>query len=88
MIQSIFSKETQESMAEEIVSLVTSTLGLLTERTVKQEYFRPEEAAVYCGTSAATISKWEEYGLDPIKIKGIKLYSKSDLDEFILKHKF
>lgn len=87
MTQSIFSKEMEETISEDIVSLIRNALEVLVSKGVKQEYFRPVDASTYCGASEGTIKNWEDLGLSPIIIRGIKLYMKSDLDAFIIKHK-
>ncbi|WP_314061288.1 hypothetical protein [uncultured Vagococcus sp.] len=88
MTNNIFSEQMESKIAAQILAMVKESLNILTNQEVKQEYFRPSEASLYCGASVGTIENWEELGLKPIKIKGIKLYSKVGLDTFILKHQY
>lgn len=54
----------------------------------KKRYLKQQEAIRYTGIgSVSTLNKWERLGLPRIKINGVVLYDKKDLDAFILKFK-
>ncbi len=47
------------------------------------EWFRPNEAAKYCGISRRTLYCWFKQGLKFSKIGQVRLVRKSDLDDFL-----
>lgn len=86
MTSNIFSEEMEKEITKQIFKIVQESLNTLTDQKTKQEFFRPDEASKYCGASVKTIERWEELGLKYSKVRNIKLYSKNNLDLFILSH--
>lgn len=88
-MNSIFSEEIQQQMANDIVQQVSKTLSVMASDKQNKRYLRySKEAPSYCGVSQGTFNTWiVEYQIPVSIIGGVKLLDTKDLDEFISKHK-
>lgn len=54
----------------------------------KYGYFNKKNAAIYLGVSFPTLAKWvTKYNIPYTSVDGVRRFDKSDLDEFMKKHK-
>ena len=54
----------------------------------KYGYFNKTNAAIYLGVSSPTFAKWiAKYNIPYTSVDGVRRFDKSDLDEFMKKHK-
>lgn len=82
-----------EDVKSAVLSLVSTSMQA-TAKDIKQQlqaspYLNKSETAQYLHISPKTLLDWEKKYKDipTIEVEGIKRYRKSDLDEFMEKHK-
>lgn len=93
MLMDKLSVELPQDLKEAVLSLVSTTMQK-TADNIKQQlrtspYLNKTETAKYLHISPKTLLDWEKKYKDipTIEVEGIRRYRKSDLDEFMEKHK-
>lgn len=83
----LLSPETENQLSQSIIDLVEKTV----RSAIKSEdvrYLRQAELMKYAGgVSKETVRKWVMMGLKEIKIGGVVMYDKQDVDRFMIQHK-
>lgn len=83
----LLSPETESQLSQSIVDLVERTVRSAI-KTDDIRYLRQAELMKYAGgVSKETIRKWVTMGLKEIKIGGVVMYDKQDIDRFMIQHK-
>lgn len=83
----LLSPETESQLSQSIVDLVERTVRSAI-KTDDIRYLRQSELMKYAGgVSKETIRKWVTMGLKEIKIGGVVMYDKQDVDRFMIQHK-
>lgn len=83
----LLSPETESQLSQSIVDLVERTVRSAI-KTDDVRYLRQLELMKYAGgVSKETIRKWVTMGLKEIKIGGVVMYDKQDVDRFMIQHK-
>lgn len=87
-IDALIEERTQQTLASEIRRLEQTLKDLLKKTNQYPPYMNIKKACEYLSVSRGTLNKFiREDGLPITVIDGIKLISKSDLDEFMLNHR-
>lgn len=88
-MNSIFSEEIQQQMANDIVQQVSKTLSIMTADKHNKRYIRySKHAPAYLGVSQNTFNQWViTYKIPVSVIGGVKIIDTNDLDQFISKFK-
>ncbi|NKC68866.1 helix-turn-helix domain-containing protein [Vagococcus fluvialis] len=87
-IDRLIEERAQQTLASEIRRLEQILNDLLKRANQYPPYMNIKKACEYLSVSRGTLNKFiREDGLPITVIDGIKLISKSDLDEFMLKHR-
>ncbi len=88
-IDRLIEERAQQAFTTEIRSLEQTLGELLQKANQYPPYMNIKRACDYLSVSRGTLNKFiREEGLQLSVIGGVKLLSKSDLDEFVLSHRY
>lgn len=80
------SQEQRTSLGDDIYKLVTNSIDKARKDASidSKDFFRKKEACMYLGVSNNTLDKFLTMGMPCHVVRGITLYSKDELKQFVL----
>ncbi|EPC70847.1 helix-turn-helix domain-containing protein [Lacticaseibacillus paracasei] len=76
----------EESIKRDMYATALEAFRATAKKHPFAEYMQRKDAAEYLGVSTGTLDKLTKQGLPTIIIDGLKLYRKTSLDQWLLKH--
>lgn len=76
----------EESIKRDMYATALEAFKATAKKHPFAEYMQRKDAAEYLGVSTGTLDKLTKQGLPTIIIDGLKLYRKTSLDQWLLKH--
>jgi hypothetical protein len=88
MVEITLSHDQQESLGDDIYKLVTDSINQARKDASidSKDFFRKKEACKYLNVSNNTFDHFIESGLPYHVVRGITIYSKKELSQFVLEH--
>lgn len=88
MVEITLSQDQQESLGDDIYKLVTDSINKARKDASldSKDFFRKKDACKYLNVSNNTFSHFVEIGLPYHVVRGITIYSKKEISQFILEH--
>jgi hypothetical protein len=84
----MLSEDQKTSLGDDIYKLVTSSVEKARKDASlnNKDFFRKKEACKYLGVSNNTFDHFIEDGLNYHVVRGITLYSKQEIKQYVLEH--
>jgi len=84
-ISVLLSREQSQALSDYVYKLVADSVeSVKRDAGISQRWLRKGKAATYAGVSEGTFSSWVKQGLPCRFINGVSLFSKSDIDFWIM----
>ncbi|MFT9269481.1 MAG: helix-turn-helix domain-containing protein [Liquorilactobacillus nagelii] len=78
-------KEFEEQLQQQVINVVTNTIGSLKTDSKYPEYMDKQQCSAYLGISRSTFDKWlKAENIPVVVINGSYRFKKSEIDKFML----